>query len=528
MAGHIRGRRVACFPASQGVKEEVGMRISFNARLRLAVFFAVAAVGSLGVNARAGTYYVDPNYTGVNGAAYGTYTAAYNSIAAALGSSGVPSGASASNPNTIFIAPGTYITGTSSLSYSKNNVTLVGITGNPSDVVITSYLDAAYNPGSGALGTTNSSSLQLKGNNINAFNITFANSTDTPYIVNVAHQAVTPTGSYTGNAQTATSQGVALLLQGDEQAFQNCDFLGYQDTLYTKGGRDYFNDCSLSGDIDFIFANGTDVFNNCTLNLDGDHSGGDIVAPSTDKRTSNGFVFLNCTVTGNSVHGNSVLDPLNAANVNGPAAGSMYLGRPWGWTQAGGDSAAVFVNTMMSPAIKSVGWLAWDTNETESNYINSMGQATNSGNPAEDARFAEYNSMDLNGNPLNVSGRVSWSEQLTASQASAYTVNNIFADDPWFGLGYSGSSNPSSPNYSWPAFWGPRNNENESDNDNIVGNPTSYSDPSWTLGGNWNPSAQLATAETFIPEPTSISVFGAMGLLMGASRRMGRKRVKLT
>jgi pectinesterase len=506
------------------------MRISTNARIRLAVSFAIASAGLLGSSAGAGTYYVDPNYAGVNGAPYGTYTAAYNSIAAALGSSGVPSGASASNPNTIFIAPGTYITGTSTLSYSKNNVTLVGITGNPSDVVITSYLDAAYNPGSGALGTTGSSSLQLKGNNINALNITFANSTDTPYIVNVTHQAVTPTGSYTGNAQTATSQGVALLLQGDEQAFQNCDFLGYQDTLYTKGGRDYFNDCTLSGDIDYIFANGTDVFNNCTLNLDGDHSGGDIVAPSTDKRTSNGFVFLNCTITANSVHGNPILDPNDAANVNGAAAGSMYLGRPWGWTQTGGDASAVFINTMMSSAIKSVGWLAWDSNETQANYINTGGQITNSGNPAEDARFAEYNSMDLSSNPLNVSGRVPWSEQLTASQAADYTVDNIFADGPdtWFGEGYAGSSNPSSPSYSWPAFWGPRNNENETNNDLVVGNPTSYSDPSWTLGGNWDPNAQLANAETFIPEPTSLSVFGVMGLLTMASRRLGRKGVKLT
>ncbi len=88
---------------------------------------------------------------------------------------------------------------------------------------------------------------------------------------------------------------------------------------------------TVSGDVDFIFANGTTVFNNSTINIDSDHSGGDIIAASTDKRTSNGLVFLNSTITGNSVKGNAVIDPYNAGNANRPAASSMYLGRPWGW-----------------------------------------------------------------------------------------------------------------------------------------------------------------------------------------------------
>src|SRR5206468_3907807 len=100
-------------------------------------------------------------------------------------------------------------------------VALIGLTGNPNDVVITSFLDSAYNPGSGALGTTGSASLQLKGNNQSAAFITFANSTNTPYIVNTGHKAVTPTGDYVGGAtaQTANQPAVALLLQGDQQAF---------------------------------------------------------------------------------------------------------------------------------------------------------------------------------------------------------------------------------------------------------------------------------------------------------------------
>jgi pectinesterase len=481
---------------------------------------------------RAGNYYVDPNYTGTNGAAFNGYTAAYNSVAAALGSTGVPSGASAANPNRIYFAPGTYNVGTTSLSYSKNNVNLIGLTGNPNDVVITSTLDSSYDPGTGALGTTNSATLQLKGNNVSAMHITFANSTDTPYIAKTSHLAVTPTGSYTlGNAQSSNAPAVALLLQGDEQAFQDCNFLGYQDTLYTKGGRSYFLNCYVSGDIDFIFANGTTVFRNSTINFDGDHSGGTITAASTDKRTSNGIVFLGGQVTTSSVHGNPIIDSQNAASATGAAANSMYLGRPWGWTQAGGDASTVFIGTEMTNAVKSAGWLNWDATELSS-------PTKNNGNLAEDARFAEYNSMDLSGNVLDITGRVTWSHQLSASQAAAYTEANLFSTESgyaWYGQGYpagdatapgTGSENPSDPNYSWPAFWGDRNANNETNNSPVVGvvgtppipgNPVSYSDPNWTLGGNWNPSAQLA----LVPEPASLGLL-FLGLPLLLRRRAAR------
>src|SRR5262249_10181027 len=162
-------------------------------------------------------------------------------VAAALSASGVPAGTSATHPNRIFFAPGVYntanVTGVT-LVNTRSNIALLGLTGNPNDVVITSTLDAAYNPGSGAIGTTGSPTLHPPRNNTTAKASTFANSTDTPYIVNVGHQAVSPQGNYmTGQSQTTNSQAVALKIQGDEQAFVNCRFLGYQDTLYCNGGR---------------------------------------------------------------------------------------------------------------------------------------------------------------------------------------------------------------------------------------------------------------------------------------------------
>jgi pectinesterase len=504
----------------------VGGRGPRNGRISKALLLALAAAGYRNPPAHAAVdYLVDPSYAGVNGQPYNGYAGAYNSITAALGSGGVPSGASAANINRIFVAPGTYDTAFTtgvSLSNSRNNIALVGQSGNPNDVVITSTLDAGYNPGSGALGTTGSSTLQLKGNNVTAAGITFANSTNTPYIVTTTHQAVSPQGNYaTGQSQTSNQPAVAMLLQGDQQAFSNCKFLGYQDTLYTKGGRTYFKDCYVSGDIDFIFANGTSVFKNCTINMDGDHSGGTITAASTDKRTSNGLVFLDCTVTGNSVKGNPVIDPQNAANVNGPSANNMYLGRPWGWQQAGGDASTVFVNTKMSPAIRNVGWLNWNANELNAANLKQ------DGNPAKDSRYAEYNSTDLLGNPLDVSSRVTWSHQLTATQAAAYFEANLFSFDsgfPWFGAGYAGSPDPNNPNYSWPAYWGDRNSNNDNNSSLVFaayptpGNPAGYSNPSWTLTSNWDPSAQLA----LLPEPASSGVVGLIGCTMTLRRRRRR------
>src|SRR5581483_5526752 len=286
-------------------------------------------------------------------------------------------------------------------------------------------------------------------------------------------------------------------------------------------GRAYFTNCTVSGDIDFIFANGTDVFKNCTINMDGDHSGGTIVAPSTDKRQSNGIVFLNSTITGNSVHGNPLLDPQNAASASGPASNSMNLGRPWGWQQVGGDAGAVFVNTIMGPFIKNTGWLTWNSNETVA------GNGKNGGDPGKDSRFAEYNSTTDGTTPVDVSQRATWSHQLTAGQAAAYTVNNIFSTESgyaWYGFGYpsndlnnpgTGSGNPLDPNYSWPAFWGDRNSNDDTSNATVSqtyptpGNPSAYSNPNWTIASSWDPNVQIGA----VPEPGLIGLLGLGGLL---------------
>ena len=58
----------------------------------------------------------------------------------------------------------------------------------------------------------------------------------------------------------AGKQAVALRVKGDQSAFVNCGFYGYQDTLHADVGRHYFKNCFIEGSVDFIFGNGRSLF----------------------------------------------------------------------------------------------------------------------------------------------------------------------------------------------------------------------------------------------------------------------------
>lgn len=493
------------------------------------LLIAIVALAAAAVHAA--DYRIDPNYSGAQGAPGGGYAGNYSSIVAALSDDspvGVPAGASPAAPNRVILAPGLYNTAYEtgrSLVNSKNNLVLLGATGDPDDVVITSTLYGPYEPTPGnPIGTYASASLHLAGNNVTAASITFANSTPTPYMVNVVGAAIDPQGNFV-NSQPVTiqRQAVALRLSGDQQAFVNSKFLGYQDTLLVDGGRAYFKNAYVTGYVDYIFGQGTAVFEDSTINLDGSHSGGTITAANTDKRTSNGFVFLNSTITGESTRGNPVIDPDNAASPTGPPRNNMYLGRPYGFIQPQADSSTVWINTRMDDAIRSVGWLTWNDQQT-----NLLG----------DVRYAEFNSMDLDGNVLiipgrrgdpprgNLDGRVRWAHELTAEQAADYTVENIFSPESqfaWFGDGYDGSADPAAADYSWPAFWGNRSQDNGRGNALVKGNPLAYSNPTWTIPGPWDPRQQIAAAH--IPEPATLpSALTGVAALVACGQRAARIR----
>jgi hypothetical protein len=65
----------------------------------------------------------------------------------------------------------------------------------------------------------------------------------------------------------------------------------------------------------------------------------------------------------------------------------------------------------MAQSINSAGWSVWDAG-TNTNLIS----------------YAEYNSLNISGQPIDVSNRVSWSKQLTSAEASTFTNANILTN----------------------------------------------------------------------------------------------------
>lgn len=231
---------------------------------------------------------------------------------------------------------------------------------------------------------------------------------------------------YTGSAARGP-QALALYVEADRAAFNNCRIRSYQDTyLSPKTGntnaanqqphyfdRNYFNNCMIEGAVDFIYGGGDVYFDKCTLNIVREE-GGYIVAPShyedlkdadgkvTDVRTRYGYVFKNTTIT---------------APAGKEAATKVYFGRPWH-----GEPKTVFIDTECRvktypgiwyptmgaiPALWAV-YNMWDAN----------------GYPMSTESIEDYYYMD---NGVKVEGKAK--NYLTDEEAAAYTVENVLQGD---------------------------------------------------------------------------------------------------
>ncbi len=298
----------------------------------------------------------------------------YTSIQAAIDAAP----ANRTTPYVIFIKNGTY--------YEKvsvpQNKTFIHLVGESVANTILTYDDYAAKPlpGGGTVGTSNSYTLHVRGNDFMAMNLTVVN-------------------SY-GDG----SQAVAVHVQADRVVFKNCRMLGNQDTLLVNGNgyRQYYVNCYIDGNVDYIFGSAIAVFESCVIYSKTRTVNGNsyITAANTPAEQEYGLVFRNCEL------------PSNRGN-------TLYVyGRPW---QNSGNDAnrahnkTVFINTTIGKhAIHPRGWSTWDAG-TDTDII----------------LYAEYNTRYYDGTLVDVSQRESWSKQLTQTEADAYTNENIFGDwDP--------------------------------------------------------------------------------------------------
>lgn len=251
---------------------------------------------------------------------------------------------------------------------NKPFITMIGE--NAEDTVI-SYDNYAgrERPAGGTYGTSGSASMFVNGNDFIARNLSIENSFD--------ESSVSVSGK----------QAVALNVRGERQRFDNVRFIGNQDTLLTNGGTQYFYQCYIEGDVDFIFGGSRAVFEECTIHsLDRGSlsNNGYITAASTMITEPYGYLILNSKLTSDA------------------ADGTVWLGRPW-HPSGNPDAIAsvVYMNCEMGAHINPVGWTDM------------------SGFSAADARFYEYNNSGP-GAVLTDTRR-----QLTDEQAEAWTVENV-------------------------------------------------------------------------------------------------------
>ena len=229
-----------------------------------------------------------------------------------------------------------------------------------------------FNLSNKAAGSTSASySVYIGGHDFYAENITFENSFGTG------------------------SQAVAVLVEADRAVFKNSRFLGWQDTLYAKNGRQYYENCYIEGHVDYIFGQAAAVFENCRIHSKGD---GYIAAPmrfAADEPS--GFVFINSTLTSeNTTKG-------------------IYLGRPWR-----DYGRTVFINTKMDAAIRPEGWHHWEPQREKTAY------------------FAEYGSS---GKGASSESRVTWARKLGDADVKQFTSEHFLqgrdgwdpknSDDTW-------------------------------------------------------------------------------------------------
>lgn len=177
-------------------------------------------------------------------------------------------------------------------------------------------------------------------------------------------------------------QAVAAEVDGDKSIFTDCRFIGFQDILFTNSetSRQYYKDCYLEGTTDFIFGSATVWFEHCHIHS---KKNSHITAASTPQDHPYGYVFNNCILTGDtSLH-------------------SVSLGRPWR-----PYANVIYMHCTIGTHILPEGWRNW--NNTES---------------YKTARYAEFENIGLG---ADTSKRVPWSHQLTATEANAITLKNVF------------------------------------------------------------------------------------------------------
>lgn len=193
--------------------------------------------------------------------------------------------------------------------------------------------------------------------------------------------------------KTYVERAAALAIANgvNEVYFDNCRFVGRQDTLY--GGSNTkaaFNKCVVMGGCDYIFGPMTAVFYKCELVMNTSEGSTDVAyITAPQQSTGRGYLMYNCKIK-------STTPGVDTASEKTSKPG--YFGRPW---QAN-TSEAVFYKTIIEPTdfsgsyeslIIPIGWL------------NTLGGTS--------VGMVEYGTMEALVDTDHLASRADWSTVLT-------------------------------------------------------------------------------------------------------------------
>ncbi len=225
---------------------------------------------------------------------------------------------------------------------NKDNVRIIG-EARDRTVITAKGCAKDQNPDGIERGTFLSATFMVTGNNVEVENLTIRNDA--------------------GDGRDV-GQAVAVYAAGDRGVWRNVRMIAHQDTLFCgplmqkvvdfvaprqagaecvesigdstlTHSRQYFEDCFIQGDVDFIFGPYRCWFERCTLFMNA--RGGLYTAANTPEEQPYGLVFHNCKLTGEC------------------AEGQAYLGRPWRKF-----SRTVFLNCDMDEHVSPQGFADWD------------------------------------------------------------------------------------------------------------------------------------------------------------------------
>jgi len=174
------------------------------------------------------------------------------------------------------------------------------------------------------------------------------------------------------------SQAEALRLETcDECIVRNANINSRQDTLLWDG-RLYADNCTISGNVDFVWSSGAAYFNNCIIHTVGQAGA---VVQARNSPSTYGYVFVDSQLTADPGVTGQVLARIDVSDYPG--------------------SNVAYINCTMGSFISPAGWAITD------------------GTPTSELRFWEYESVDTSGNPIDVSKRIAGSTQISATEAAS-------------------------------------------------------------------------------------------------------------